>query len=445
MVYFLLHTLSSGQLKVCIMPTRRNFLRTTTATAAGITLIPSWANAGIGRPGPNAQLNLGVIGAGKQAAGIFRRVAAMPNARFVAVCDVYRSKAASFAAAGKQFYGELAGGSGGGEALRQYTDYRELLEHPDLDVVLVTTPDHQHAQMCIDALDRGHHVYCEKPLAHTIEEGRAIVEAVDRSGKVLQTGSMQRSMRPFIRAVELINEGALGDLREALVSIGPPPRPFDLEAQPLPEDLDWSAWIGPSVNRPYHPTIAPASTKAGWAKWRDFAEFGGGMVTDWGAHMFDIVQWARGMDTSGPTQYYPPGGTTDEGITMFYADGFKVTHRRFGRGNAVRFIGSRGTLDVARGFIDSTIPGLVGYSDTMAATKVETLVTHFQDFFDAIRNGSPVICPAETGHRTASVCTLANIAYRLRKPLKWDPEREQITNDLAANKLLGPAYRLSLA
>lgn len=161
--------------------------------------------------------------------------------------------------------------------------------------------------------------------------------------------------------------------------------------------------------------------------------------------MFDIVQWARNKDDSGPSQFFPPGNNANYGLTMFYDDGFRVEHRQFGRGNAIRFIGSLGTLDVARHLIDSSIPGLVGFKDTNQAMKKNAKVHHLRDFYNAITKGTSVRCPAETGHRSSSMCTLVNIAYRLRSPLMWDPAKERITNNRSANELLGPAYRMSLA
>ncbi len=424
------------------MSTRREILRSTTLLG-GVLLVPSWLRAGFSGNSPNGQINIGVIGAGKQALGLFKRISEMPEARFVAACDVYAKNLEIFTATAAAHYAKQAGG-GNNTAPASYSDYRRLLEHPGLDAVLIATPDHQHARMCVDALEGGLHVYCEKPLAHTIEEGRAIVDAVEKSGKVLQTGSMQRSMRSFQRAVEIVQAGKIGELQEAIVSVGPPPQTFDLPAQPLPGGMNWEAWVGPSVTRPFNEKLAPGADSRRWAGWRDYAEYGGGMITDWGAHMFDIVQWALGKDASGPTQFFPTGGDAQYGLTMFYEDGFRVEHRRFGRGYGVRFVGSEGTLDVSRGFIDSSIPGLVGYKDTNKAMKISVNVHHFQDFYDAILKGTALRCPAETGHRTASVCTLANIAYRLRRPLMWDPAAERIMNDRAANQLLGPAYRTSL-
>lgn len=425
------------------MTTRRDVLRST-AVLGGTLLIPSWMRAGFSGYSPNAQINIGVIGTGKQANGLFSRCSRMPEARFVAACDVYEKNLSHFNDLVTNRYAEMAGGGGLNTALATYTDYRRLLDHPGLDAVLITTPDHQHAQMCIDALARGLHVYCEKPLAHTVEEGRAIVDAVGKSGKVLQTGSMQRSMRSFQRAVAIIQAGEIGELKEAIVSIGPPPKPYDLPEQAVPEGMDWQAWVGPSVVRPFNEQLAPGSSERMWPKWRDYAEYGGGMIADWGAHMFDIVQWAAGKDDTGPTQFFPPGGDAQYGLTMFYDDGFRVEHRQMGRGNTVHFVGSEGTITVARHFIESSLPGLVGYNDSNEAMTISPNVHHFQDFYDAILKGTPLRCPAETGHRTSSICNLSNIAYRLRRPLRWDPVAERITNDRAASKLLGPAYRMSL-
>ncbi|THH40030.1 Gfo/Idh/MocA family protein [Neolewinella litorea] len=424
---------------------RRTFLRQSAAAAAGITFIPSYLSAGIGGNRANTDLAIGFIGCGRQGLGLARNLANVPGTRLVAACDVHSAKLEHFVG---QVMERAAADSGGSAqtAVRSYSDYRALLEHEGLDAVVVATPDHQHATICVAALDRGLHVYCEKPLAHTIEEGRSMVEATQRNNKVLQTGSMQRSMFNFQKAVEVIRAGKLGEVKEVIVSIGGPPRAFDLPAQPLPEGVDWSGWIGPTVDRPYHPDLLPPIDADYWGRWRHYAEFGGGMVTDWGAHMFDIVQWALEKDTTGPTRFYPPlEENAQQGLTLFYADGTRVEHRDFGRGNAVRFVGSEGTLDVARGFIDSTVPDLLSYGDMNHESAVPALVSHLTDFTEAVRSGGTPICPAETGHRTATVCTLSNIAYRLGRPLEWDPGKERIKGDARANRLLGDAYRNSLA
>ncbi len=424
--------------------TRRRFLRTSTATAAGLTFVPSFLSAGVGRNPASDAITIGMIGCGKQATGLAYVLMQVPGTRLVAASDLHPAKLTKFIE-GRSAH--LTRADRAAEAdITPYPDYRDLLAHDGLDAVVVAIPDHQHATVCIEALDRGLHVYCEKPLAHTVEEGRAMVEAVGRSGKVLQTGSMQRSMFNFGRAVELVQAGELGEVKEVLVAIGPPPKPFDLEAEKVPEGLDWSAWIGPSVMRPYHPSLLPPPDLDIWGKWRDYAEFGGGMVTDWGAHMFDIVQWAKGMDGSGPVRFVvPPGENSRDGLSCYYADGTRVGHRMFGRGNAIRFIGTEGSLDVSRGFLESTITGLIPEADQARQDQGAAFVKHFTNFVNVIREGGTLVCPVETGHRTSSLCTLANIAYRLGRPLEWDPATETITNDESANRLLGDAYRTSLA
>jgi predicted dehydrogenase len=424
--------------------TRRQFLRTT-ATAGSAVFLPYLLRGGVSGPSPNARLQIGIIGCGRQAVGLANHMSSMEEARLVAICDVYEGKmsylldrqAERAAVLGQDDFKETD--------IKQYSDYRELLNHAGLDAVIIATPDHQHGELCVDALTHGLHVYSEKPLAHTVEEGRAIADAATKNNRVLQTGSMQRSMYYFQKAVELIQAGEIGELQHAVVSIGPPPKTFDLEAQPVPKGLNWEAWVGNSVMRPYNQLLAPDPGQRLWAKWRDYAEYGGGMVTDWGAHMFDIVQWALGMDGSGPEKFFPPmGDDPKDGLTMLYANGFRVDHRNFGRGNAVRFVGSEGTIEVSRGFLDSNIPGLVPNAPQRPSDYPPTNVRHLRDWFQGITEGTQVLCPAETGHRTSSVCTLANIAYRTGTPIIWDPEKERITNNRKANKLLGDAYRTSL-
>lgn len=423
---------------------RRAFLRQTAAAAAGITLLPAYLGAAppTGRRPDAADLTIGLIGCGRQGQGLVRNLARVSGARLVAACDVHPGKLAHL----RQQVQTASAAGAEADDVAAYADYRALLDHDGLDAVIVATPDHQHATICIAALDRGKHVYCEKPLAHTVEEGRAMVAATQRNGRVLQTGSMQRSMFNFQKAVELVRNGHLGAVREVIVSVGGPPVPFDLTAQDPPAGVDWSSWIGPTVDRPYHPDLLPPIDADYWGRWRHYAEFGGGMVTDWGAHMFDIVQWALDKDTTGPTRFYPPlEPEATEGLTFFYDDGVRVDHRNFGRGNAVRFIGSEGTLDVARGFIDTTVPDLLSYADMHHEAAEPALVTHLTDFVNAVQHNGTPICPAETGHRTATVCTLSNIAYRLGRPLEWDPEKERIRGDAEANRLLGDAYRSTLA
>ncbi|MEM7571445.1 MAG: Gfo/Idh/MocA family oxidoreductase [Bacteroidota bacterium] len=423
---------------------RRKFIRQAAVSTAAFSIIPAFVRAGAVGTRPSDKLNLGFIGCGKQSAGLGNRFVEQTGAQIVAACDVYTKKLEWFVSEKNAAYAEQRDQSSY-DGLTAYTDYRALLDHPGLDGVIIATPDHWHATMCVAALDKGLHVYCEKPLAHTLQEGRAIVDACERNGKILQTGSMQRSWRDFRHAVELIRNGHLGEIQEAIVAIGPPPKKFDLDTETLPGGLDWENWVGPALNKGFNHVLAPATREEMWPKWRDYAEYGGGLITDWGAHMFDIVQWALDMDESGPVEFLPPPNRGDTiGASFRYDNGIRVVHEDFGRGFAVRFVGSEGTLDVSRSFLDSSIPGLVDRAIGIGEERVYHSAGHEVDFLQAVKNNTQPICPAETGHRSASVCTLLNICYRLQRSLRWNPKKEKFRGDRAANKLRGDEYRLGV-
>lgn len=323
-----------------------------------------------------------------------------------------------------------------------YSDYKELLARKDIDAVVIATPDHWHALQSIDALNAGKDVYCEKPMAHTIEEGRAMVIATRSNERVFQTGSMQRSWADFRKACELVRNGYLGEISKVLVNVGGPGIPCDLPAQPQPDYLDWNAWVGPAVWRPYNAVLSPPIEDTGWPRWRDYIAYGGGTLADWGAHMFDIAQWALGMDESGPVKIVPPEDPEAQfGARFYYDNGVEMVHEDFGRGFAVRFIGSEGTLDVSRSFLDSNPAGIVTAELKESDQRLYHSDNHYSDFTDAIRERTKPICDVEVGHRSATVCSLGNIAYQLGRPLDWDPVMEQFTNDAVANRLRSKKYR----
>jgi predicted dehydrogenase len=295
--------------------------------------------------------------------------------------------------------------------------------------------------MAVMAANAGKHVYCEKPMAHSVGEGRAMVNAMKENKVVLQTGSMQRSWDKFRTAVDLVRNGYIGDVREVLVTVGDPAVPFDLQGLPVPSYLNWDGWVGPSEMRPYHTELSPPIEQDVYPHWRNYKEYGGGILSDWGAHMFDIAQWGLGMDRSGPVKFDPPAGDAVKGLVMTYENGIVMKHVDFGRKFAVRFIGSKGTLDVSREFIDSNPANIVTATLGPDAKRVYNSNNHYQDWIDAIKNNTQPIADVETGHRTSSVCALANIAYWLRRPLEWDPQKEQFRNDQEANALVTSRMR----
>lgn len=421
---------------------RRNFIGKAAAGAAAVTIIPRHVMGGKGFVAANDRINIGYIGTGKQVPTLLNGIGGCKETTVVAACDVFKRKLDNFVQAANKNNAD----KGLNVTVDSYHYYRELLERSDVDAVVIVTPDHWHAQIAVDAAKAGKDIYCEKPLALTVAEGRAMVNATRKYDRVFQTGNMQRSWRDFRHAVELVRNGYIGEIKEVNVSVGEPVKQCDLPTQPVPEGLDWNMWVGPSLYRGYHEDLAPLSTDGPWAWWRGYRNFGGGLITDWGAHMFDISQWALGMDESGPVQFLPPADPTqDSGLTMVYESGVRVNHKQWGGEgdfNAVQFIGTEGRIEVSRSFL-RTFPNENLAKAELKETdeRVYFSNNHYQDWVDAMKNRTKPISDVETGHRTASVCNVTNIAYELGRPLLWNPEKEKFVGDDYANLIVGRPYR----
>lgn len=417
---------------------RRQFLDQTAKASLAFTIIPRFVLGGNGFTAPSDQLTIGFVGTGKQGRGLLNGFAAM--SQVVAASDVDQRKLELFRSNAEKKYAEIKGQTSYG-GMRTYADFREMLERKDIDAVVVATPDHWHAVATVMAANTGKHVYCEKPLAHSVEEGRAMVNAVAKNKVVLQTGSMQRSWDNFRKACELVRNGYVGDIKEVWVSVGAAGVPCYLLAQEVPPELNWDMWVGPALYRAFHPELSPPVEEDIFPHWRNYKEFGGGILSDWGAHMFDIAQWALDMDRSGPVQYLPPKGKDHPYLTMIYQNGIVMKHLDFGRGFGVRFHGSKGTLDISREYLDSKPGNIAAATLRPGEQTLYKSTNHLQNWIDSIRSNTPPICDAETGHRSSTVCCLANIAYCLGRPLDWDPVKEQFKNDPEANKLLRAPMR----
>jgi len=415
---------------------RKDFLKGSILTAVGFTILPRHVLGGNGYLAPSDRINLGFIGTGKQTGTLLNGLSKCPETMILASCDVDRKKLAKFTADAN-----LANQKKASTTVSTYSQYRELLERKDIDAVVIATPDHWHAQIAIDAAKAGKDIYCEKPLSLTIAEGRAMVDAAHKYKRVFQTGSMQRSYYNFRQASELIRNGYIGAIKEINVSIGEPVKEIDLPSMPIPEYLDWNAWVGPSAYRGYHPTLAPPIEENVWAGWRNYKGFGGGYVTDWGAHMFDIVQWALDMDHSGPIAFHPPTtpGAT-QGLSFIYQNGIVVNHKRWSPSNAIQFIGAEGTLEVSREFLRSTPAALVKTQIQSSDKRVYFSDNHYQDWINCIKKRTKPVADVEIGHRTASVCNAINIAYELQRSLKWNPKKEKF-DDVSANLMISRPYR----
>ncbi len=397
------------------------------SVASAFMIVPRFVLGGKGFTAPSDLINLGYIGTGKQAMDLQKSFLDTGEVKIVAAADVYDGKVQRFAA-------KVNG-------CATHADFRDLLARKDIDAVVIATPDHWHSVIAILAARAGKDIYCEKPMALTIKEGRAMVTETRKHRRVFQTGCMQRSWKEFRQAVELVRNGYIGDIKTIKVNVGPPPVPYNLPAEELPAGLNWDLWLGPNSPQNYNHILAPMLNDDSWANWRKFKEFGGGGMTDWGAHMYDIAQWGVDMDGSGPVMITPPD-TDHPFLTYQYANGITMTHEPTPGDNFVNFIGTKGNIWVARG-------KLITAPDASLADKVigpnEKHVynsqNHYKDFLQAIRKRTKPVADVEIGHRTASVCNLGNIAYELKRPLHWNPKTEEFSNDEEANKLRGREMR----
>ena len=419
---------------------RRSFLGQATKAAIAFTIVPRYV-LGKGYTAPSDMLNVGFIGTGKQARGLLNSFKDKVN--IIAGADVDVNKLHYFHSLVEKYYTQAKndGKNSSFKGFTAYDDYKEILARKDIDAVVIATPDHWHALQSIHAANAGKHVYCEKPLAHTVEEGRAMVNAARKNKIVFQTGSMQRSWRNFRHACELVRNGYIGQIKEIHVMVGDMGETYNLPAKVLRPGLNWDQWIGPAPYNEFNPELAPPVEQDVFPNWRNFKEYGGGYISDWGAHMFDIAQWAMGMDNSGPVKLIPPAAGSKKGLQLIYENGVVMKHLDFGRGQGVRFIGEKGRIDVSRSILDSDPANIVNATIQSGEIRLYESNDHYYNWLNCIKDGSLPICDVEIGHRTSSVCNISNIAYWLNRPLEWDPKNEKFKNDAEANAMLKPMFR----
>lgn len=346
--------------------TRREFLGFSALGLAGLTILPSWSINGV-RIAPSDRVVIGFVGLGQQGLSDFTSFSTCPGVQVAAGCDVDSLKRERF----KRRVEAWQKSQNVAPRCDQYEFYEDLLERKDIDVIEVATPDHWHALVAIHACQSGKDVYCQKPLAYTITEGWAIVRAVRENKRVLQVGSQQRSSKEFQDAIALVRAGKIGHIEKIYARVGDPPKPFNLPEMPVPGNLNFNQWMGP-LNDPkihYHPDLCPPisldpeKNEQLWGAWRWYQETGNGYTADWGAHMFDIAQAAIGMDGSGPIEFIPAGYKGTVYSTMKYANGIVMTEQPFQEDNdaaqGIKFIGDKGWLKVARGYIECSDPSLL--------------------------------------------------------------------------------------
>ncbi|HYP16977.1 MAG TPA: Gfo/Idh/MocA family oxidoreductase [Opitutus sp.] len=420
---------------------RRQFLKRSAVAGAALALPTILPSRLLGQNAPSKQVVVGVIGTGSISDMHIDTLLAFPEVRLAAVCDVDRFRRERAAAKINTYYGDTS--------CLQFGDFRELAARPDIDAVWVCTPDNWHAVAAIEAIRRGKDVYVEKPLTLTIEEGRALVNAARQHGRIVQTGTQQRSSKRFHDTAEFIRNGGLGALQQIdiLIPANNKFTPGSWTAEPVPEGLDWDMWLGPA---PW----APFNRQACHYNFRFILDYAAGQVTNWGTHYIDIAQWALGADESGPVEVeghgeFPTTGlfttATKVDFTCRYGNGVALRcHTRYDGvfdGN-VRFVGSRGWIDVSRTTSVASDPALLREVAAQAGSiKLPVSTNHHDNFLESVRTRSLPISDVEIGHRTTTVCNLGNIAMLLGRRLQWDPAREEFVGDAMANRMRGRSMR----
>ena len=300
---------------------------------------------------------------------------------------------------------------------------------------MVVTPDHWHTMISVAAMKSGKDVYVQKPMTLTIREGRLMSDTARQYGAILQVGSQQRSERAFRKACEIVRNGWIGKVHTIYTQLGEFPPPQTLPEEPTPDGFDYDRWLGPTPWYPYNKKRVEGNYGGGW---RCFWEYGSRKNGDWGAHHFDIIQWALGMDNSGPVEFIPKGYQGAEYQSHVYADGTKVWKNHPAKnGEMIQFIGESGEVLVSRGDRLETTPATLK-DRPLAPGDIHLYESydHEGNWLECIKTRKPPICPAEIGHRTATVCHLNGIAERLNRPIKWDPVKEEIIGDASASRWL---------
>ncbi|MCF8335749.1 MAG: Gfo/Idh/MocA family oxidoreductase [Bacteroidales bacterium] len=421
---------------------RRDFLQKSLAGTAGLFAFPM---TGSFKFSPNDTIRLGFIGLGQQAMNLMRSFKEMKGVKIVAGADVYGIKRKRFEHHLRKYYYE----QGMNTDITTYEHYKDLLARKDIDAVVNATPDHWHALITIDACNAGKDIYQEKPLTYTIKEGEKVVHAVRRNNRVLAVGSQQRSDINFRHAVRMVRKGSIGKLKKINAYAGDFPDPYDLPIEPIPSDLNWELWLGPNPYVHYNHRLAPPvsidppKNETFWAEWRYFKETGGGFITDWGAHNFDIGQWALGK--GGPVKIIPPGYNGAQYLTYVYDNGVEMTNEPWNEDNTrgIKFWGSDGWIEVARGYYNASDNELLPSKEREKEGDLpyETGASHLENFINAMRSRKDPVVPVETGHRTCTTCVLGLIANELGRPVQWDPSAMYFKNDPEAEKYYHRDYR----
>jgi len=422
---------------------RRDFLR----KAAGVSMaaasvpyfVPGSALGGEGGAAPSERITMGCIGVGSRGTGNMRSFLGRSETQILAVCDVDKNNRDKAKKTIDDKYGN-------GDC-KTYLDFREVISRDDIDALSLALPDHWHSIPAIMGARYGKDIYAEKPLARTIREGRAMVEAVTRYGRVWQTGSQQRSTGNFHKACELVINGRIGKVAKVEVGLPTGRGGENTPVQPVPEGLDWDWWLGPA---PWRPFTGFGRNGPHW-DWRWIMDYSGGQITDWAGHHIDIAHWGLGLDRTGPIEIEGAGEYPRDGIydtptaykfTCKYDNGVVITvgnNKQIPQGT--KWYGDKGWIYVNRGKLEadpkSVLDEVIGPNEIHLYESRD----HHGNFLECVKSRKETIAPIEIGHRSISVGLLGEIAMLTEQKLKWDPDKEVFIGNDAANRMLSRPMR----
>lgn len=428
--------------------TRRSFLKKSmTAAAACGPFVVAPSALGLGAtPAPSNRINLGLIGAGEMGNHLLNQYFELPDAQVVAVCDVFEKQRMPAKKRIEHFYAQRAG-QGRYSGCADYNDFRDLIADPNVDAVIVATPEHWHALPAIEAARAGKDMHIEKPLALTIEEGRMIAEAVKRYGRVFQHGTQQRCNPVFPRAVELVRNGRIGKLHTIEIGTYPGAKTGDHAPEAIPEGFDYDLWLGPAPWAPYTPARCHSKPR----DWSYNFDYGGGEITSWGVHHMDVALWGMGLEHSGPVEISGTGVFPTKGIwntvlswdmELIFENGVKMRYtdnKKLPQG--IKFIGTEGWVFATRTSIDAHPRSLLSTIIKPDEFHVRTDHNHYANFLKCIRTRAETASSVDAAHRSTTGCHLVNIALRLGRKVRWNPKRECFIDDPEANRMLSRPMR----
>jgi predicted dehydrogenase len=400
-------------MKRILKTNRRGFLGTVLALGAAPCFIPASALGAEGRPAPSNRIVMGSVGVGGRGMGNTGGFLGSREVQMVAVCDVMQNRREEAKSMVDRRYGDTG--------CTAVNDFREITTRPDIDAIAIGTPDHWHAIVAIDAIRHGKDVFCEKPETLTIREGRAMVQAARRYGRVFAGGS-QRVWEDYNWFHRMVRGGAIGEPKEAWVNVGGPSRPCTLPEQPIPPGLDWDMWLGPAPYAPFN------QARLNFRAWR---EYSGGGMTDWGAHGFGGALFCLQLHETGPVEIIPPDGKDYPHLTYVFANGIQIHHG----GSKSGMMTYRGTAGEISDKNSKQTPPSIVIPNYKGSGGIQG------DFLYCVKTRQRPFRDIELAHRTVTVCHLGNIAYWLNRRLKWDPVKEEIIGDEEASRWLSRPMR----